>query len=219
MTLTESLPVVEAVRRALEIDEQPDEGHRRVRVVLTLTTNISRAPARLWPLFTVPRELAHWFGPVTGELVEGGRFQAPGGVHGRILEVESPHRIGLAWGRGEREDPLLIRLDPEDDGTTELTLRRTELLDAEEFERAGAGSLALEWEIALLALAARTDGWRDSCLTSPPAPTSEWLHGPQGTDYVRAWSVRWAAEALAAVVDEATARQGEKETLRRHLDA
>ena len=60
MTVTESLPVVDAVRRSLEIDERipldanDPGGPGRIRVVLTLTTNIALAPARLWPLLTRP---------------------------------------------------------------------------------------------------------------------------------------------------------------------
>ncbi|ATG52651.1 hypothetical protein CFK38_14790 [Brachybacterium vulturis] len=223
MTVTESLPVVDAVRRSLEIDEQVPLATRgpggpgRVRAVLTLTTNIALAPARLWPLLTAPRELAGWFGPIDGELREGGRFRAPGGAGGRILQVQEPHRLGLTWEQPAGEDPLLLRLDPEDDGTTLLALHHTALLDAEEFARTGPGALALGWEIALLALAAHTDGWHATCLEPVPVPTPEWLHGPQGARYVRAWAVRWAAEAVAAGVDEATARRGESETVRRHL--
>lgn len=227
MTVTESLPVVEAVRRGLEIDEQIHEGRRRVRAVLALTTNITLAPARLWPLLTRPRDLARWYGPVTGELREGGRFTAPDGATGRVLRVAEPHRIGLTWRRAPareeagspapEEDPLLIRLDPEDDGTTLLVVRHTALLDAEEFERSGPGVLALDWELALLALAAHTDGWRATCQESVPVPTSAWLRSPLGAAYLRAWSVRWAAESLAAGVDEAIARRGESETVRRYL--
>lgn len=223
MTVTESLPVVDAVRRALEIDEQipadatgPD-GTRRVRAVLTLTTNIDCAPARLWPLLTVPRELERWFGPISGELREGGRFEAPGGARGSILQVQEPHRLSLTWGQGEQEHPLLLRLDPEDDGTTQLVLRRTIELEAEEFERTGPGALALDWEIVLLALAAHTDGWHATCQVPVPAPTTRWRHGPQGAQHARAWAVRWAAEAIAAGVEESVARQGESETLRRFL--
>ncbi|MDN5819960.1 MAG: SRPBCC domain-containing protein [Brachybacterium sp.] len=218
MTVTESLPVVDAVRRSLEIDEQIPEGPGRVRVVLTLTTNIACAPAQLWPLLTRRRELAHWFGPVSGELYEGGRFEAPAGAGGRIVQVQEPHRLGLTWKRAAGEEPLLLRLDPEDDGTTLLALRHTALLDAEEFARTGPGSLALGWEIALLSLAAHTDGWGATCLAPVPVPTPEWLRGPQGARYVRAWSVRWAAEAIAAGVDESSARQGESETVRRYLE-
>ena len=223
MTVTESLPVVDAVRRSLEIDEQAPlesgeaQGPGRIRVVLTLTTNIALAPARLWPLLTSPRRLAEWFGPVDGELREGGRFEAPGGADGRILQVQEPHRLGLTWGRPTGEDPLLLRLDPEDDGTTLLALRHTMLLDAEEFARTGPGVLALGWEITLLALAAHTDGWHATCLAPVPVPTPEWRRGPQGARYVRAWAVRWAAEAIAAGVEETIARQGESETVRRHL--
>ncbi|WP_193104782.1 SRPBCC domain-containing protein [Brachybacterium sp. FME24] len=212
MAVTESLPVVDAVRRELEIDEQFHEGRTQVRAVLTLTTNITRSPAQLWPLLTRPAQLAGWFGPVSGDLREGGLFEAPQGASGRVLQVEAPHKIALTWDRHGRADPLLIRLDPEDDGTTELRLRHTTLIEREEFDRAGPGLGAIDWEIALLALAAATDGWRASCLRDVPVPTSGWLATQEGAQHVRAWSVRWAAQAVAAGVDEATARQGEKAT-------
>ena len=216
MTVTESLPAVDAVRRELEIDEPIHEGRRQVRAVLTLTTNLDRAPAQLWPLLTRPAELARWFGPVTGELREGGSFQTQDGATGHILQVTEPHRITLTWSQGGEEDPLQLRIDPEDDGTTRLRLRHTALVDAEDFERQGPGTLAIGWELALLALAAFTDGWRSSCLNAVPSPSAEWLRSAQGAEYLRAWSVRWAAEAIAAGVDEQTARRGESETTRRH---
>ncbi|MFC7374011.1 SRPBCC domain-containing protein [Brachybacterium sp. GCM10030267] len=212
MTVTESLPVIDAVRRELEIDEQLHEGRALVRTVLTLTTNITRAPAQLWPLLTRPDQLARWFGPVAGDLREGGRFEAPEGAVGRILHVEAPHKISLTWDRGGAEDPLLIRLDPEDDGTTELRVRHTTLIERDEFDRVGPGLAAVDWEIALLALAALTDGWRASCLLDVPTPTPAWLDSAEGAEHVRAWSVRWAAEAIAAGVDETTARRGEAAT-------
>ena len=218
MTVTESPSVVDAVRRGLEIHEHTSsDGHRQVRAALTLTTNVERAPAQLWALLTRPDELARWFGPVTGELHEGGRFDAPDGASGSILEIEEPHRISLSWAQGGAEDPLLIQLDPEDDGTTLLRLRHTVLVDAEDFERTGPGALAIAWEIALLALAAHTDGWRGSCLTTVPTPTPQWREGAEAAGYLRAWSVRWAAEAIAAGVDETIARRGEAETARKHL--
>lgn len=213
MTVTESLSVVGAVRRGLEIDERTShEGHPLVRAVLTLTTNLDLAPAQVWPLLTRPDELARWFGPVAGELREGGSFTATGGARGRILEVEEPHRLSLSWALAGGEDPLLIRLDPEDDGTTLLRLRHTALVDVDEFERTGPGAVAIGWELALLALAAETDGWRSSCLSAVPTPTPQWQRGTQAAAYLRAWSVRWAAEAIAAGVDEGVARRGEAAT-------
>ena len=113
---------------------------------------------------------------------------------------------------------MSIRLDPEDDGTTLLRLRHTRLDPQAEFDLHGARALgAVGWEISLLALAAMTDGWRTTCLAPVPVPNPEWLQGPQSARYVRAWAVRWAAEAIAAGIDETTARLGESETVRRHL--
>lgn len=218
MAVTQSPTVVDAVRRELEIEEQADDGRTVVRTTATLTTNIARAPAQLWPLLTDPEHLAGWFGPVTGELREGGRFAAPHGAHGSVFQVEPPHLISLTWEQDGAVDPLLIRLDPEDDGTTSLRLRHTTLSEPERFDRIGPGLRALDWEIALLRLAAVTDGWRTSCLTDVPTPTPEWLAGPEGRELLRAWSVRWAAEAVAAGVDEDTARQGERATTSAYLD-
>lgn len=211
MTVTESLPALEAVRRELEIDERAPGGHPQVRVVLTLSTNLDLAPAQLWPLLTRPAELGSWYGRVDGDLHEGGRFTAPRGASGSILEVEEPHRLSLVWEQDGAQDLLLLRLDPEDDGTTLLRLRQTALVDRERFDQEGPGSLALHWELALLALVARTDGWRTGCLTEVPVPTAEWQRSEEGRRYLRAWSVRWAAEAVAAGMDEDAARRTESE--------
>ncbi|MGO2606780.1 MAG: SRPBCC domain-containing protein, partial [Brachybacterium tyrofermentans] len=100
MAVTESLPVVDAVRRELEIHEQVQDGRPVVRASMTLTTNITRSPAQLWPLLTRPELLAGWFGPVVGDLREGGAFEAPRGARGRVLAVEAPHRISLTWEHG-----------------------------------------------------------------------------------------------------------------------
>ncbi|GAA1314858.1 SRPBCC domain-containing protein [Brachybacterium tyrofermentans] len=212
MAVTESLPVVDAVRRELEIDEQIHDGRTLVRTTATLTTNIDRSPAQLWPLLTRPDQLAPWFGQICGDLREGGRFEAPRGARGRLLQVEAPHKISLTWEDGGSEDPLSIRLDPEDDGTTLLRLRHTRLIPQEEFDLVGPGLGAVTWEISLLALAAMTDGWRTSCLHDVPRPSSAWLASEEGAAYIRAWSVRWAAEAIAAGLDEGAARRAEIET-------
>ena len=217
MTVADPLPVVDAVRRELEIDEQIREDTRRVRAVLTLTTSLAPAPARLWPLLTRPGQLSGWFGPVAGDLHEGGALIAPRGAHGRVLGSEEPHRLSLTWADGGDEGTLTLRLDPEDDGSTLLVLRHSALLDAEEFERTGPGPIALGWETALLALAASTEGWSPSCLVDAPMPTPAWLRGEEGRAHLRSWSVRWAAAAVAAGVSEQVARRGEESAVEAFL--
>lgn len=208
MTPTQSLPRMNAVRRGLELD---DCG-AQMRVRLSLTTNISLAPAELWPLLSTAEGLARWYGTITGDLREGGRFQAPGGVDGRILEVEAPHKLSLTWGSGDAAEPLLISVDPEDDGTSQLRVLHTFAMEREEFEQIGPGPAAVGWELALWSLAAVTGSWDGNGPVGLDLPSAQWLSGPQGLDHVRAWSVRWAAQALAAGVDEATARRGERAT-------
>ncbi|WP_341856982.1 hypothetical protein [Brachybacterium sp. GPGPB12] len=65
-----------------------------------------------------------------------------------MLEVEEPHRLSLLWEQIGEEDPLQIRLDPEDDGTTPLRPRHTVLVPRERFDRGGPGEVALGWELA-----------------------------------------------------------------------
>src|SRR5699024_6282970 len=166
--------------------------------------------------------------PRSCALVRAGRRRAAGGRPVRSARRRRwPHPPGAgappagadlaARGRGSRGGPPAGPARPGGRRHTRLVLRHTALLDAEEFARTGPGSLALGWELALLALAAHTDGWHATCLVPVPSPGPDWLHGPEGGTYVRAWAVRWAAEAVAAGVDEATARQGESDLVRRHL--
>lgn len=214
MTLTQSPPIVEAVRRRLEMDELSGP-QSTVRAVITLTTTLGQAPAQLWPMLSRLDRLAQWYGPVSGELREGGRLQLPGGVGCRILEVEAPHKIVLALTPVPGADPevLMIRLDPEDDGSTSLRLAHTATIGTAVVSRYGPGLVAIGWELALLRLAAATDGWRAACLRDVPVPTAQWLAGQEGGEHLRAWAVRWAAQAMTAGVDEQIARRGERETV------
>lgn len=215
MTDTESLTVVDATRRSLEIEDLGDQ----VRIAITLSTHLDAAPARVWPMLTDIQQLATWYGQVEGDLSEGGRFRTMRGASGRVLEIEAPHKLSLTWEVGDAVDPLLIRLDPEDDGTTLLRLRHTVLMPRERFEEYGPGYAAIGWEIALLALAAATGAWEPSCGHQVPAPTPDWLASADGAAHLRAWSIRWAAEAVAAGVDEQLARRGEDSTIAAHVDA
>lgn len=205
MTMDGSIAVMDAVRRSVEFETSGEV----VRARLALTTNLAVPPAQLWPRLTDPAQLAQWYGPVTGDLREGGRYRAAGGAGGGILEVSAPHKLSLTWEYGTNVDDLLIRLDPEDDGTTEMSLFHRCEMRPEVFEQYGPGASALGWEIALLGLAAHTGGWSRTCHDAVPTPGPMWLAGPEGARFVRAWSIRWAAASVAAGADEELARRWE----------
>ncbi|MDO5661790.1 MAG: SRPBCC domain-containing protein [Brachybacterium sp.] len=209
MTETEVPPAIDAVRRLVEIDP----GAETIRMVTRISTGFGLAPAQLWPHLTRADHLAAWYGPVQGELEVGGRYEAIGGARGSIVRAAPPHYLELTYEYGNNVDSLVIRLDPEDDGTTKLSLRHTLEVPRELFAQYGPGAGAVGWEIALLGLAAHVDGWREVGIT-PPTPTPAWLTGEEGAAFVRAWSIRWAAASIAAGTDEQIARRGEQEITR-----
>ena len=201
---------VDAVRRSVELDLDVP-GNTPIPGRAELSTTLDAAPADLWPLLTTHEGLASWYGPVTGDLAPEGEFQTVSGAHGRILEAESPHRLLLSWEYGPMSDRLELVLDPTDDGSSRFGLTHVSALAPEILEKFGPGATALGWDIALLGLVARTDGWRSLGIqVEPPAPA--WLAGPEGAEHVRAWAIRWAAAAVAAGLDVDTARRGEIET-------
>jgi uncharacterized protein YndB with AHSA1/START domain len=219
--MTAPAATVDAVQRTVEIiregpdgQDEPDQvqapaAGRPLQVRTTLVTQLALAPADLWPMITDPSLLARWYGPVGGDLREGGRFTAAGGTGGRIETVEAPHLLELSWGPEEASGPLVLRLDPTDEGTTELALSHTVTLDPDVFAQYGPGAWALGWDIALLGLAGFSNGWAQDPQMAVPTPTPVWLASPAGAEYVRAWSIRWAAASVAAGTDEDLARRGE----------
>lgn len=202
---------MDAVLRSLVIT---DEASTDSAVALTLEIRSSLpAPASdLWPLLTTQEGFLRWYGPVTGELREGGRFCAPGGVSGTVTSVSAPHRLELTWEYGEQSDALSIRLDPDDTGQCSLRLEHELTLPREVFQEYGPGSIALGWEIALLGFQ-REAALRSGEPCGLPAPTPAWLTTADGVQTVRAWAIRWAGAAVAAGVDEELATQQEARTV------
>lgn len=207
MTDPVSLPVADTVRRRLEIEDRQDT----VRLGLALSANIAAFPALIWDALTDPARLETWYGAVDGDLVEGGRFHLGSGAVGSILEVEAPHKLSLTWEVDGSVDPLLLRVDPEDDGTSRVSIHHTALMDRAVFDEFGPGAVAIGWEIALQALRSEIEGGT--------APTRAWLDSEEGQAQLRAWSIRWAAEAVAAGVDEDSARHGEDAITSAHRPA
>lgn len=219
-SLTSTRPFIDAVVRSLQIDDDATSDDA-VALRLTLALHGCGAPTDLFPLLTDPQHLARWYGPVTVDGGEGGAFTAPGGVHGTIRSVQSPHRVDLTWEYEGRADELTLRIDPTDDGSSSLLIEHSLAMPAEVFAQYGPGAAALGWEIALMGFARYAEIGGDAsiaaCAADLPAPDPVWLASEDGAQTVRAWAIRWAAAAIAAGVPEATARVGEENTVRAYI--
>lgn len=222
--------IVDAVSRSVEVER----GDGIVDLTARLRTTLGGAPSELWPELTEADRLAQWYGPVEIDPAEtdsaesepaaadatpeadgaGERaFRTIGGARGRVLAAVPPHQLDLTWEYADNVDRLEIRLDPEEDGTSRLTLQQIARLPEATFDAYGPGAVGIGWDIAILGFVARTGAWRELRLDVPVASPA-WLASSEGADMVRAWSIRWAAASVAAGTDEDAARRAENETTR-----
>lgn len=122
----------------LTVDERP---------AVRLERHYPHPVAKVWRAVSQAEHLSSWFpSPVEIELRPGGaiRFAAFAGdvaEHGRVLVVEPPHHLELAWGA----DRLIFELAPTPDGTTFTFVH---VFD----DRAAAASVAAGWHVCLAAL-------------------------------------------------------------------
>jgi uncharacterized protein YndB with AHSA1/START domain len=91
-------------------------------------TLIAAPVERVWALLTEAEHVGRWFADAGAEidLRPGGamalRFEGHGTVHGRVVEVEPPHRLAYRWGplgdlTAENSTLVEFSLQPEGDGT------------------------------------------------------------------------------------------------------
>ena len=77
----------------------------------------------VWDACSDPDRLKRWFGPVSGDLRLGGRFQIEGNAGGEILRCEPPRLLAVSWVYGDNPpDEVELRLTSEADGTTVVEL-------------------------------------------------------------------------------------------------
>ena len=121
----------------------------------------------VWQAVTDPDRLARWFGPVSGDLRQGGSFQAQGNAEGEIRECVPPQALTLTWGGPV--SLVRVRLSPTGTGTV-LHLEHTV---PAAFAGSGAGALYVGpgWDVALLGLALWLRGELDSDPTAWEAST------------------------------------------------
>ena len=141
----------------------------------------------VWDAITDPQRLARWFGPVTGDLREGGTFSVAGNAEGDVLECAPPDRLVVTWGAPV--SVVRVTLSATAAGTA-LHLEHTV---PAAFAGSGAGALYVGpgWDVALLGLAL----WLRGDLVEDP---QTWEASPQVREVNAASIDAWAAAVTAS---------------------
>jgi uncharacterized protein YndB with AHSA1/START domain len=197
-----------------------DELHATARAVGTGTmpageakvVELSRSyPADaedVWDAITNPDRIPRWFLPVSGDLRLGGTYQLEGNAGGEIRACEPPRHLQLTWIFGEPPGPedasiVDVRLEPDDDGGTRLTLVHTAVVPPEMWDQFGPGAVGVGWDLSLMGLALHIDSGE----AVDPAEVEAWSISPDGKAFIVAASDGWGDAAIADGDDPAMARR------------
>lgn len=163
----------------------------------------------LWEAVTTPERLRRWFGAVSGDLQQGGRFQIEGNASGTILECRPRQLIAVTWEFGDAVSWVTARLTAEPDGTR-LHVEHQAPLDAH-WEKYGPGAVGIGWDLWLTALARH--------LLAPdyqlsPSEAEAWFFTDEARTMIRTASAGWAAADIAAGEAETHAHRTAEATRR-----
>ena len=175
------------------------EGRAAVAVVATRTyaTDIDD----VWDALTNAERIPRWFSPVTGDLRLGGRYQVQGNASGQITACEPPRSFALTWEYGGKVSWLRVSLSTVEAGTL-LELEHINPLPDDHWDKFGAGATGVGWDLALLGLGE----YLESGASKAAENATAWMASEEGKRFMRASSDDWCRAAIAAGLDEATAR-------------
>jgi uncharacterized protein YndB with AHSA1/START domain len=162
----------------------------------------------LWDACTSAERLPRWFTPVSGDLRVGGRYQLEGNASGTIERCDPPRSFAATWEYGGEVSWIEVRLDPEGDARTRLTLEHVAHVDDSRWLQYGPGAVGVGWELALagLGLHLATGAAND------PAESAAWMASPDGMEFVTRSSRGWADASIAAGTDATEAHAAAERT-------
>jgi uncharacterized protein YndB with AHSA1/START domain len=196
---------ISAVSRKLG-DRVLEAGTARV---MTVGRTYDTTLEDLWDACTSAERIPRWFLPVSGDLRVGGRYQLEGNAGGTIERCDPPRSFSATWEYGGEVSWIEVRLDPDGDDRTRLTLEHVAHVDDERWLQYGPGAVGVGWDLALMGLGLHLA----SGAANDPEAFAAWVGSPEGVDFVTRSSGGWADASIAAGTDEAEARAaGERTT-------
>jgi uncharacterized protein YndB with AHSA1/START domain len=195
---------ISAVERTIG-DRVLEAGAARV---LMTSQSYAATLEELWDACTSAERIPRWFMPISGDLRLGGRYQLEGNASGTIERCDPPRSFAATWEYGGEVSWIEVRLDPEGDARTRLTLEHIAHVDDSRWLQYGPGAVGVGWELALagLGLHVATGAAND------PAESAAWMGSPEGIEFVTRSSGGWADASVAAGTDATEARAAAERT-------
>ena len=186
-----------------EVQAREHEG-KASRVVVAARTYDTH-PDDLWNALTDKTRIPRWFAPVDGDLRLGGRYQIQGNASGTITRCDPPEAFDLTWEFAGALSWVTVRLTPEGEGRTRLTLEHILPIDAlkdEHWTQFGPAAVGVGWDLSFYGLALHID----SGGSRPPEANLAWMESEAAKAFMRDSAAAWADAHIAGGEDPQTAR-------------
>jgi uncharacterized protein YndB with AHSA1/START domain len=146
----------------------------------------------LWSALTDPERVPRWFLPLSGDLVEGGRYAFEGNASGSVERCREPESFALTWESPGGDTSWLSVTLSEVAGGTELELVHEVVPDPDFWGTYGPGALGVGWAGALHGLGLYV-------ATGEPvgAAAATFHETEEGRALYRGAADAWAAAAIA----------------------
>lgn len=187
------------VRRTLG-DRQIDAGQARA---LTISQVYDTDVDDLWDVVTNAERIPRWFLPVSGDLVEGGRYQFEGNAGGTITRCDKPRSFAATWEAMGQVSWVEVRLTAEGDGRARFELEHVAHVTDDLWDQFGPAAVGIGWDSGLLGLASYLGG---PGVGITPEQGAEWSASEEGHEFMRLSADAWAEANIAYGTDPATAR-------------
>jgi len=165
----------------------------------------------LWDALTNAERIPRWFGPVSGELKPGGRYQLEGNAGGEITRCVPPTAFDLTWEYAENVNWVTVRLEPVADGTRltlEHIMAKDEASEAQ-WKKYGPGAAGVGWDLGFLGLSLYLGSGGEAI---EEEEHNSWMVSSEGKAFIKKCARAWGDAHIECGEDDAIATAMAEET-------
>ncbi|MFH5232634.1 SRPBCC family protein [Antrihabitans spumae] len=152
----------------------------------------------VWDACTNVERIPRWFLPITGDLVQGGRYQLEGNASGTIQTCTPPTGFSATWEYGGDVSWIEVRLSPESSERTRFELEHIAHVGDDIWAQFGPSAVGIGWDLSLLGLA----GHLHPGAAVLPSESAEWLATAEGLRFMTLSNQDWYQANVAAGTPE-----------------